>query len=30
MVGGNDAPLAHIKAIHAQSKQEYGWPRIWK
>lgn len=26
----NDALLAHIKAIHAISKQEYGWPRIWK
>lgn len=26
----NDALLAHIKAIHAQSKQEYGWHRIWK
>jgi transposase InsO family protein len=27
---GNDALLAHIKAIHAQVKGEYGWPRIWK
>lgn len=26
----NDALLAHIKAIHASSKQEYGWPRVWK
>jgi transposase InsO family protein len=26
----NDALLAHIKAVHAKSKQEYGWPRIWK
>ena len=26
----NDALLAHIKAIHAQVKGEYGWPRIWK
>jgi len=26
----NDALLAHIKAIHAQVKEEYGWPRIWK
>ena len=22
--------LAHIKAAHAGSKSEYGWPRIWK
>lgn len=27
---GNDVLLAHIKAIHAQAKGEYGWPRIWK
>ena len=27
---GNDALLAHIKAIHVQAKGEYGWPRIWK
>jgi putative transposase len=20
----------HIKAIHAETKGEYGWPRIWK
>lgn len=20
----------HIKAVHAQSKGEYGWPRVWK
>ena len=26
----NDALLAHIKAIHAQVKGEYGWPRMWK
>lgn len=26
----NDALLVHIKAIHAKTKQEYGWPRIWK
>jgi len=26
----NDALLVHIKAIHAQVKGEYGWPRIWK
>ena len=21
---------AAIKAIHTDSKQEYGWPRVWK
>lgn len=26
----NDALLVHIKTIHAKTKQEYGWPRIWK
>jgi len=26
----NDALLAHIKAIHAHVKGEYGWPRMWK
>jgi putative transposase len=26
----NDSSLAHIKAIHAQVKSEYGWLRIWK
>ena len=26
----NDALLAHIKAIHAEVKGEYGWPRMWK
>ena len=26
----NEALLAHIKAIHAEVKQEYGWPRITK
>ncbi len=26
----NDALLVHIKAIHAETKGEYGWPRIWK
>lgn len=26
----NDALLVHIKAIHAETKSEYGWPRIWK
>lgn len=24
----NDALLVHIRAIHAQSKGEYGWPRV--
>jgi transposase InsO family protein len=27
---GNDALLVHIKAIHAESRGEYGWPRVWK
>jgi len=26
----NDALLVHIKAIHAETKGEYGWPRVWK
>ena len=26
----NDALLVHIKAIHTETKGEYGWPRIWK
>jgi len=26
----NEALLAHIRAIHAEVKGEYGWPRIWK
>jgi putative transposase len=26
----DDALLVHIKAVHAEVKQEYGWPRIWK
>lgn len=26
----NEALLVHIKAAHAGSKGEYGWPRIWK
>ena len=32
-VGGrlsNEALLAHIRAIHAEVKGEYGWPRVWK
>ncbi|HEY8355385.1 MAG TPA: IS3 family transposase [Methylophilaceae bacterium] len=27
---GNDALLVHIRAVHAESKGEYGWPRVWK
>jgi putative transposase len=27
---GNDALLAHIRAIHAEFKAEYGWPRVWR
>ena len=26
----DEAVLAHIKAAYAQSKGEYGWPRVWK
>ena len=26
----DDALLVHIKAVHAQSKGSYGWPRVWK
>ena len=26
----DEALLVHIKAIHAQVKQEYGWPKMWK
>ena len=26
----NEALVAHIRAIHAEVKQEYGWPRVWK
>jgi transposase InsO family protein len=26
----NDALLVHIRAVHAGSKCEYGWPRVWK
>lgn len=25
-----EALLAHIRAIHAEFKGEYGWPRVWK
>jgi putative transposase len=27
---GDEALLAHIRAIHAEVKGEYGWPRMWK
>lgn len=27
---GSEALLAHIRAIHAEVKQEYGWPKMWK
>ena len=27
---GNEALLTHIRAIHAEVKGEYGWPRVWK
>jgi len=26
----DDALLVHIKALHAEVRGEYGWPRIWK
>ena len=26
----NEALLAHIRAIQAESRGEYGWPRVWK
>lgn len=26
----NDALLVHIRAVHAHTKGEYGWPRVWK
>ena len=26
----NDALLVHVRAVHAESKGEYGWPRVWK
>ncbi len=26
----DDALLVHIKAVHAQTRGAYGWPRIWK
>ena len=26
----DEALLAHIRAIHAEVKAEYGWPKVWK
>lgn len=26
----NDLLLANIRTVHAASKGEYGWPRVWK
>ena len=26
----DDALLTHIRAIHAEVKAEYGWPKVWK
>ncbi len=26
----DEALLVHIKAIHAEVKEEYGWPKMWK
>jgi putative transposase len=26
----DDALLVHIKAIHAETRGGYGWPRVWK
>ena len=26
----NDALLVHIRAVHGESRGEYGWPRVWK
>ena len=26
----NDALLVHIRAVHAETRGEYGWPRVWK
>jgi len=25
-----EAVLVHLKAIHVEVKEEYGWPRMWK
>jgi transposase InsO family protein len=26
----NDALLVHIRAIHTETRGEYGWPRVWR
>lgn len=26
----DDALLVHIRAVHAQTRGAYGWPRIWR
>jgi len=26
----DDALLVHIRAVHAEARGEYGWPRVWK
>ena len=26
----NDALLVHVQAAHAQSRGEFGWPRVWR
>lgn len=26
----DEALLVHILAVHAEVKQEYGWPKMWK
>ena len=26
----SEALLVHIKALHAQTRSAYGWPRIWR
>lgn len=26
----DDALLVHIRAVHAESRGEYGWPRVWR
>jgi putative transposase len=27
---GDEALLVHIRAVHAEFKAEYGWPRVWR
>ena len=27
---GNNTLLVHIRAVHAESRGEYGWPQVWK